>query len=189
MSKPIPVFVIPTYRLREVGQTVEAYDDQFRHNGHALDLIVFDDSSVANQEKYYQLLEKTRTFNPLHYVGPQEKEQFLNYLFGRLRDRKLEPLIRNLFRPSDQVAPLRFLNDSLTSSPKKLAISCHVQGIRLTLHKRDDHLTSERCNIRGFATSSNKSALLQVPLEGGLPAVLFQCMKVCVNYDGRHRKI
>src|SRR5208283_1854165 len=100
MSKPIPVFVIPTYRLREVGQTVEAYDDQFRHNGHALDLIVFDDSSVANQEKYYQLLEKTRTFNPLHYVGPQEKEQFLNYLFGRLRDRKLEPLVRNLFRPS-----------------------------------------------------------------------------------------
>src|SRR5271157_2784253 len=100
MSKPSPVFVIPTYRLREVGQTVEAYDDQFRHNGHALDLIVFDDSSVANQEKYYQLLEKTRTFNPLYYVGPQEKEQFLNYLFGRLRDRKLEPLVRNLFRPS-----------------------------------------------------------------------------------------
>ena len=27
------------------------------------------------------------------------------------------------------------------------------------------------------------------PLEGGLPAVLFQCMKVCVNYDGRHQQI
>lgn len=97
---PNPVFVIPTYRLRDVPATVEAYDEHFWRNGHSLDLIVFDDSSAANQQKYYPLLELTRTRNPLYYVGPRQKEEFLHYLFGRLRDRKLEPLIRNLFRPS-----------------------------------------------------------------------------------------
>ena len=84
-----PIFVIPTNRLRDVGETVEAYDEHFRRNGHAVAMIVCDDSSVVNQQKYYSSLEKTRTHNPLYYVGPQEKEQFLAYLFDRLRDRKL----------------------------------------------------------------------------------------------------
>ena len=35
-----------------------------------------------------------------YYVGPGEKEQFLAYLNGRLRDKRLEPLVKNLFRPS-----------------------------------------------------------------------------------------
>jgi hypothetical protein len=95
-----PIFVIPTNRLRDVGETVEAYDEHFRRNGHAVTMIVFDDSSAVNQQKYYSGLERTRTFNPLYYVGPQQKEQFLAYLFGRLRDRKLDLLVRNLFRPS-----------------------------------------------------------------------------------------
>jgi hypothetical protein len=47
-----PSFVIPTNRLREVGETVEAYDEHFRRNGHAVAMIVFDDSSVVNQQKY-----------------------------------------------------------------------------------------------------------------------------------------
>jgi hypothetical protein len=100
MLKPSPVFVIPTYRLRDVAATVEAYDEHFRRNGHSLDIVVFDDSGVVNQQKYYPLLEQTRTHNPLYYVGPKQKEEFLQYLFGRLRDRKLQPLIRDLFRPS-----------------------------------------------------------------------------------------
>ncbi len=100
MPTPRTTFVIPTYRLRDVGATVEAYDAHFRKNGHAIDLVVFDDSSVVNQQKYYPLLEQTTTHNPLYYVGPQEKERFLSLLFGRLKDRKLEPLIRNIFRPS-----------------------------------------------------------------------------------------
>ena len=62
--------------------------------------IVFDDSSPANQEKYYPLLEQTRTHNDLYYVGPREKEQFLAYLNRRLRDKRLEGLVKNLFRPS-----------------------------------------------------------------------------------------
>ena len=63
-------------------------------------MIVFDDSSLANHEKYYSLLEKTTTANELYYVGPREKEQFLGFLNRKLRDRKLESLVRNLFRPS-----------------------------------------------------------------------------------------
>ncbi|HVP30039.1 MAG TPA: hypothetical protein VMW35_12880 [Myxococcota bacterium] len=93
-------FVIPTYRLRDVGETVEQYDQHFWRNGHSVRILVFDDSSPANQEKYYPLLEQTRTHNELFYVGPREKEQFLGYLNGRLRDARLERVVRDLFRPS-----------------------------------------------------------------------------------------
>jgi len=100
MSNPELFFVIPTCRLRDVGETVELYDEHFWRNGHALRMIVFDDSSPANQEKYYPLLEKTQTHNDVYYVGPREKEQFLSFLNGRLRDKRLQSLVKNLFRPS-----------------------------------------------------------------------------------------
>src|ERR1022692_4955246 len=93
-------FVIPTYRLRDVGETVQLYDEHFWRNGHAVRMIVFDDSSPSAQEKYYPLLEQTQTHNELYYVGPHQKEQFLGYLTGRRRDRKLTSLVKNLFRPS-----------------------------------------------------------------------------------------
>jgi hypothetical protein len=93
-------FVIPTYRLRDVGETVEQYDLHFWRNGHRARIMVFDDSSPANQDKYFHLLEQTRTHNDLYYVGPREKEQFLTYLNERLHDVRLEGLVRNLFRPS-----------------------------------------------------------------------------------------
>jgi hypothetical protein len=93
-------FVIPTYRLRDVGETVEAYDEHFWRNGHTPRIIVFDDSSPVAQEKYYPLLEQTRTHNDVYYVGPREKEQFTAYLSQRLRDKRLDGLVKNLFRPS-----------------------------------------------------------------------------------------
>jgi len=93
-------FVIPTYRLREVGETVEAYDEHFWRNGHSPTVIVFDDSSPSAQEKYFPLLEQTRTHADIHYVGPKEKEQFTAYLSKRLRDKRLDGLVKNLFRPS-----------------------------------------------------------------------------------------
>src|ERR1019366_7702935 len=93
-------FVIPTYRLRDVGETVEQYDEHLWRNGHSVPIVVFDDSSPANHEKYYPALEKTRTHNALFYVGPREKEQFLAFLNGRLRDKKLQSLVKDLFRPS-----------------------------------------------------------------------------------------
>ena len=93
-------FVIPTYRLREVGETVAQYDEHFFRNGHAVDMVVFDDSSTAAQQKYFRTLAETPTHNDVYYVGPREKEAFVAYLNERLRDKKLEPLIKNLFRPS-----------------------------------------------------------------------------------------
>jgi hypothetical protein len=93
-------FVIPTYRLRDVGEAVEEYDQHFWRNGHTVRIVVFDDSSPANQQKYFPLLEQTRTHNELFYVGPAEKEQFLSYLNQRLRDARLEGVVKNLFRPS-----------------------------------------------------------------------------------------
>ncbi|MEH2065270.1 MAG: hypothetical protein V7K50_23925 [Nostoc sp.] len=100
MKQKETIFVIPTHRLRDVAQTIEKYDENFWANGHAVKMIVFDDSSIANHEKYYPLLEQTKTVNDLFYVGPQEKEQFITFLNERLRDRKLESLVKNLFRPS-----------------------------------------------------------------------------------------
>src|ERR1700744_6490773 len=93
-------FVIPTYRLREVGETIEQYDDHFWRNGHSVPMVVFDDSSPANQEKYYSLLERTTTRNELYYVGPREKERFIAHLHERLPDKRLQGLVKNLFRPS-----------------------------------------------------------------------------------------
>jgi hypothetical protein len=86
--------------LREVGETVEHYDEHFWRNGHSVRIIVFDDSSPVNQEKYYPALEQTKTHHDIYYVGPREKEQFLAYLNARLRDKRLEGLVKNLFRPS-----------------------------------------------------------------------------------------
>jgi hypothetical protein len=43
-------FVIPTYRLRDVGETVEQYDQHFWNNGHSVRIVVFDDSIPANHE-------------------------------------------------------------------------------------------------------------------------------------------
>jgi len=100
MRQKETTFVIPTHRLRDVAETIEKYDENFWVNGHAVKIIVFDDSSLANYEKYYPLLEQTRTVNDVFYVGPSEKEQFITFLNDRLRDRKLESLVKNLFRPS-----------------------------------------------------------------------------------------
>jgi hypothetical protein len=94
------VFVVPTYRLRDVAETIEAYDEHFWSNGHSIKMMVFDDSSLANHEKYFSRLEQIKTVNDLYYVGPREKEQFFSFLNKKLRDSKLEALVRNLFRPS-----------------------------------------------------------------------------------------
>src|SRR5258707_2842381 len=100
MQEKEPYFVIPTYRLRDVGETVEQYDEHFWRNGHSVRMIVFDDSSPANQAKYYPLLEQTHTHNDLYYVGPAEEGRFIAFLNGRLRDKRLESVVKNLFRPS-----------------------------------------------------------------------------------------
>jgi hypothetical protein len=100
MKAPEMTFAIPTYRLRDVADTIEKYDENFSRNGHALSIVVFDDSSLANHEKYFPLLEQTKTVNELQYVGPREKEQFIAFLCKKVRNSAFEPVVRNLFRPS-----------------------------------------------------------------------------------------
>ncbi len=100
MTDPEQFFVVPTHRLRDVGQTIHEYDEHFWKNGHSPQMIVFDDSTSSNQAKYFPLLEQVKTRSELSYVGPAEKEKFLEYVMSRLRNNRLEPLVRNLFRPS-----------------------------------------------------------------------------------------
>jgi len=83
-----------------VGATIHEYDEHFWRNGHPLKMIVFDDSTQANVEKYLPSFEQTKTKSELHYVGPREKEQFIAYVNSRLRNSRLEPLVKNIFRPS-----------------------------------------------------------------------------------------
>jgi hypothetical protein len=68
----------------------------FWRNGHSVKIIVFDDSRPTAQEKYYSLLEQTRTHNEVFYVGSREKEEFQGYLNGRLHDKRLAGLVKNL---------------------------------------------------------------------------------------------
>lgn len=98
-EKPLQ-FVIPTHRLRDVGEAVEAYDDNFRRCGQTAPIHVFDDSPQASHDKYFAQLERAKTHNDLFYTGPAEKEEFISYICKRLKDRKLDMLVRNLFRPS-----------------------------------------------------------------------------------------
>src|ERR1700761_7667218 len=100
MNEPDLYFVVPTHRLRDVGQTIKEYDHHFWRNGHSPAMIVFDDSTPANVDKYFDQLKSVKTHCDLFYVGPQQKEQFLSYISSRLRNKRLEPLVRNLFRPS-----------------------------------------------------------------------------------------
>lgn len=100
MTQPEPYFVIPTHRLRDVGDTIHQYDEHFWRNGHSVQMIVFDDSTQANVDKYLSSFEQTRSRSDLYYVGPREKEQFIAYVNSRLRNKRLEPLVKNIFRPS-----------------------------------------------------------------------------------------
>lgn len=77
----------PPTDCRKVDETVEHYGEHVWRDGHAVQMIVFDDSSPANQEKYSPLLEQTKTHNDLYYVGPRENEQFPTYLNGATRGR------------------------------------------------------------------------------------------------------
>ncbi len=63
-------------------------------------MIVFDDSTPTNVEKYFTHLSQIKTRSDLFYVGPRQKEEFLTYVNSRLRNKRLEPLVKNLFRPS-----------------------------------------------------------------------------------------
>jgi hypothetical protein len=95
-----PLFAIPTCRLRDVGEAVEAYDGHFAHYGHSLRLVVFDDSSARLHERYFPRLASIKTRNELSYVGPAEKAALKELLSERLGDETRAALVGELFRPS-----------------------------------------------------------------------------------------
>jgi hypothetical protein len=94
------MFAIPTYRLREVGEAVVRYDENLCNNGHSVPIVVFDDSTASARDRYFSLLEQTRTANEVFYVGPAEKARFLQVILRRIDDRRLESIVKHLFRPS-----------------------------------------------------------------------------------------
>jgi hypothetical protein len=100
MNEPETYFVVPTHRLRDVSETIHEYDEHFWRNGHSPEMIVFDDSTPTNVEKYFTYLDTMKTRCDLSYVGPKQKEEFIAYVNSRLRNNRLEPLVKNLFRPS-----------------------------------------------------------------------------------------
>jgi len=63
-------FVVPTHRLRDVSETIHDYDEHFWRNGHSPQMIVFDDSTPSNVEKYFTQLEQLKTRSDLFYVSP-----------------------------------------------------------------------------------------------------------------------
>jgi hypothetical protein len=100
MNEPKTYFVVPAHRLRDVSETIHEYDEHFWRNGHSPEMIVFDDSTPTNVEKYFSYLDTMKTRCDLSYVGPKQKEEFIAYVNSRLRNNRLEPLVKNLFRPS-----------------------------------------------------------------------------------------
>jgi len=100
MNEPKTYFAVPTHRLRDVSETIHEYDEHFWRNGHSPEMIVFDDSTPTNVEKYFSYLDTMKTRCDLSYVGPKQKEEFIAYVNSRLRNNGLEPLVKNLFRPS-----------------------------------------------------------------------------------------
>lgn len=95
-----PLFVIPTCRLRDVGETVQAYDRHFAEHGHSVRMVVFDDSGPLLHERYFGNLAHVRTRNDLFYVGPAEKAGLQAFLAEKIGDHRLTPLVAELFRPS-----------------------------------------------------------------------------------------
>jgi hypothetical protein len=95
-----PLFAIPTCRLRDVGDTVDAYDKHFSEHGHSLRMVVFDDSGPLLHQRYLGRLAAHKTKNELFYVGPAEKAALREELELKLKDSSLAPLVNDLFRPS-----------------------------------------------------------------------------------------
>ena len=90
-EKPLS-FVIPTYRLREVGETVASYDEHFWRNGHSVSTVVFDDSSAANHEKYsHRVFMPTADFIPAPPATPDNPKPRRSTTPGSFRILVLEP--------------------------------------------------------------------------------------------------
>jgi hypothetical protein len=129
-----------------VSETVTQYDQHFWR------MIVFDDSTPATQEKYFSLLEHTGTHNELFYVGPREKDAFRSYLNRRLRDARLEGIVKNLFRPllrqRGQHAAVRRAPRGVLGAQRRRGLSAGALAGRRVGH-RNGSIERDALNVRG----------------------------------------
>ena len=100
MDTPELNFVVPTYRLRDVAETILDYDHNFHRGDHAVRMMVFDDGTAANRRRYLHRLERLHLHHDLLYVGPAEKAAFVDRLLHRLGHPPSERVVQNLFKPS-----------------------------------------------------------------------------------------
>ena len=90
---------IPTYRLRDVAETVKAYRANFDFFEHRdVPIVVFDDSSKEVQERDYASFASKVPANTF-YVGPEEKNAVLEQLVKKLGPEHQKAL-QAMFRPS-----------------------------------------------------------------------------------------
>lgn len=102
MEMEISKLIVPTYRLKDVGNTVVDYSENLDKYGHSIDIFVIDDSSLdVSKRDFHILSEKSKNAsskNNFYYVGPKEKAHFLSLLESNLGEKG--GLFRNMFRPS-----------------------------------------------------------------------------------------
>ncbi|MFA4953114.1 MAG: hypothetical protein WC584_02750 [Candidatus Pacearchaeota archaeon] len=95
------IFVIPTYRPQEIGETVARYSENFRSFGYSVPIIVFDDSrGEENRKRALKSFTEAEIDYPgnIWYVGEIEKKRFLSKLETKT---KIPPrLLQKIFRPS-----------------------------------------------------------------------------------------
>jgi hypothetical protein len=82
MSESELYFAIPTYRLRDVGETIERYDENFWRNGHSVLTVVLDHSSQAT----HAVQNHTRN----NYMRNPPAAEILNEEVSNLIKRKLK---------------------------------------------------------------------------------------------------
>src|SRR3989344_2675702 len=95
-----PVFCIPTYRLRDVKETIIKYDQHFHDMKREVPIWIFDDSPYAFHKRYFPELEKTPTYNEVFYIGPEEKGKYKRYLRETTGIMMADSVIGRIFRQS-----------------------------------------------------------------------------------------
>lgn len=89
-------FTIPTYRLKDAHESVQAYRESFQSHGHDVPIIVFDDSPQDIHDRDFPAFA-ARVGKNVWYVGPQEKARFIDHMVRKVGD---EGTIRRILRPS-----------------------------------------------------------------------------------------
>jgi hypothetical protein len=91
--------VIPTYRLRDVADTVNEYAAALKQYGHDEPIFVFDDSDEETYRRDFGLFCHKANAANVQYVGPPEKARFAEELRSRV-DARHRPHLPRALKPS-----------------------------------------------------------------------------------------